>query len=418
MTSNTVIIENPPTTNGQILSTKNKLNEFYSTYKSHSSSPNISRSSSFSSIHSASSASSYLSNKPNSDSSVNKTNSNSILSSNHRKESILKLPYPVLSDHRDPSSILVLLQKETQTTSKKISNVIKQIEDYEQRLRLNIYTDNEKKTFKYERVKLKQQLDALKKHERRVSLQIDFITTKTEIKGLEDEQKQTENNQNSDESQQIKILLGKLKQKLDKMKIYMKTRNEQMKKINNTTQNLTNSNNNRKSSISSSQKQQNFYSSSTKDLNRKRPSTSVNNCHSNKRVKPTVPIIRLTSRVTSHDLNKHTIQPPIVRFINKTTDSTITTINSASPTTPASSSSTLSPPLIASTSLGYTNNNQNSLEQNEIPSVDDNDDDNELDLELDMDELFNDESCSEQTIHRLKAERNEITRQLQVKQNT
>ncbi|CAF4683753.1 unnamed protein product, partial [Rotaria sp. Silwood2] len=39
-----------------------------------------------------------------------------------------------------------------------------------------------------------QQLDALKKHERRVNLQIDFITTKTEIKGLEDEQKQIENN--------------------------------------------------------------------------------------------------------------------------------------------------------------------------------------------------------------------------------
>ncbi|CAF4806499.1 unnamed protein product, partial [Rotaria sp. Silwood2] len=79
---------------------------------------------------------------------------------------------------------------------------------------------------------------------------------------------------------------------------------------------------------------------------------------------------------------KHSTQPPIVRFINKTTDSTITTINSASPTTPASSSSTLSPSLIASTSHGDTNNIQNSLEQNEIPSVDDDDDDNELDLEF------------------------------------
>ncbi|CAF2359561.1 unnamed protein product [Rotaria sp. Silwood2] len=425
MTSNSVIIGNPPTTNGQILSTKNKLNELYSTYKSHSSSPNISRSSSFSSIHSSSSSSSCLSNKPNADSSINKIHSNSTLSSNHRKESTLKLPYPVLSDHRDPSSILVLLQKETQATSKKISNVIKQIEDYEQRLTLNIYTDNEKKTFKYERAKLKQQLDALKKHERRVNLQIDFITTKTEIKGLEDEQKQFENNQNSDESQQIKILLGKLKQKLDKMKIYMKTRNEQMKKISNTKQHLTTSNNNGKSSLSSSQKQQqqqqqqHFYSSSTKDLNRKRPSTSVNNGHSNKRLKSTVPIVRLTSRVTSHDSKKHSIQPPIVRFINKTTDSTITTINSASPTTPASSSSTLSPPLVASTSLGDMNTSQNSVEQNDIPSVDDGDDDNnELDLELDIDELFNDDSCSQQTIQRLKAERNEITRQIQVKQNT
>ncbi|CAF1003042.1 unnamed protein product [Rotaria sordida] len=414
MTSNTIITENSPTTNGQILSTKNKLNEFYSP------SLNISRSSSFSSIHSSSSSSSCLSNKPNSDSSINKINSNSTLSSNHRKESTLKLPYPVLSDHRDPSSILILLQKETQTTSKKISNVIKQIEDYEQRLTLNMYTDNEKKTFKYERAKLKQQLDALKKHERRVNLQIDFITTKTEIKGLEDEQKQIENNQHSDESQQIKILLGKLKQKLDKMKIYMKTRNEQMKKISNTKQHLTTSNNNRKSSLSSSQKQQHFCSSSTKDLNRKRPPTSVDNCHSNKRLKPTVPIVRLTSRVTSHDSKKHSTQPPIVRFINKTTDSTITTINSASPTTPASSS-TLSPPLIASTSRGDTNNIQNSLEQNEIPSVDDDDDDdddNELNLELDMNELFNDDSCSQQTIQRVKAKRNDITCQLQVKQNT
>jgi hypothetical protein len=273
MSSNSVIIENPPTTNGQRLSpTNNKLNDLYSTYKTHSSSPNLSRSSS--------SSSSVLSNKNNGNSPINKLNSNSSFSSNHRKESTsLKVPYPVLSDHRDPSSILILLQKETQTTSKKISDVIKQIDECEQRLTLNIYTDNAKKTFKYERVKLKQQLDGLKKHERRVSLQIDFITTKTEIKGLEDEQ-------NSDESQQIKILSGKLKQKLDKMKIYMKTRNEQIKKISNGKQRLTTSNNNHKSSSQKQQQQQ-----SEKDLNRKRLSTSGNNSHLNKRLKSTAPIV-------------------------------------------------------------------------------------------------------------------------------
>jgi hypothetical protein len=248
MSSNSVIIENPPTTNGQRLSpTNNKLNDLYSTYKTHSSSPNLSRSSS--------SSSSVLSNKNNGNSSINKLNSDSSFSSNHRKESTsLKVPYPVLSDHRDPSSILILLQKETQTTSKKISDVIKQISECEERLTLNLSTDNEKKILKNERVKFKQQLDGLKKHERRVNLQIDFITTKTEIKGLEDEE-------NSDESQQIKILLGKLKQKLDKMKIYMRTRNEQMKKISHGKQRGVNSNDLRKSS---SQKQQN--SSSGKDF--------------------------------------------------------------------------------------------------------------------------------------------------------
>jgi len=320
MSSNIVIIENPLTTNGQISSTNSKLNDLYSTYETHSSSPNLSHSS-------PSSSSSSLSNKKNSDSLTNKINSDSSLSLNHRKETTLKLPYPVLSDHRDPSSVLVSLQKETQTTSKKISDVIKQIDECEQRLTLNIYTDNEKKTFKYERVKLKQQLDGLKKHERRVSLQIDFITTKTEIKGLEDEQ-------NSDESQQIEILLKKLKQKLDQMKIYMRTRNEQMKKILHGKQPcLSNSNDHRK--LSSSQQQQ-----SGKD--RKRSSISTNNSHINERLKSTTPLVRLTSRVTSHESKKYSIQPPMVRFINKTTNSKI---NSASPTTPASSSSTLSPPL-------------------------------------------------------------------------
>jgi hypothetical protein len=329
MSSNCVIIENPSNTNIQLSSPT----DLYSTYKTHSSSPNLS--------HSSSSSSLSNKNNPNS-SSINKINSNS----SHRKESTLKLPYPVLSDHRDPSSILILLQKETQRTSKKISDVIQQIEECEKRLTLNLSTDNEKKTFKYERVKLKQQLDGLKKHERRVSLQIDFITTKTEIKGLEDEL-------NSDDSEQIKILLGKLKQKLDKMKIYMRQRNEQMKKISNTKQRLNNSNDNRKSS---SQKQP-----PRKDLlqNQKRSSTSGNNSHLNKRLKSTPPIVRLTSRVTSHDSKIHSIQPPIVRFINKTTNSKI---NSASPTTPASSSSTLSPPLIATTSISNANKIKKSLQ--------------------------------------------------------
>lgn len=148
-----------------------------------------------------------------------------------QKEPCVKVPYPVLSDHRDPSSVLILLQKETQTTSKKIIDVGRQIEACEQRLLSNRLSEREKKTLKNERVKLKQQLDALKKHERRVSLQIDFITTKTEIKGLEEEQKQNASVADADQNEQIKILLGKLKQKLDKMKIYMRTRNEQMKKL-------------------------------------------------------------------------------------------------------------------------------------------------------------------------------------------
>jgi len=140
------------------------------------------------------------------------------------------------------------------------------------------------------------------------------------------------------------------------MKIYMKTRNEQMKKL---------SHDNRKLSLSSSQN------------GKRSSSTSANNFHLNKRLKPTAP---------SHDSKKHSIQPPVVRFINKTTNSKI---NSASPTTPASSSSTLSPPLIVSIS-------NNIKKQNQIPSVDD--DNDELDLELNIDELFNDDSYSEQTV--------------------
>ncbi len=106
-------------------------------------------------------------------------------------------------------------------------------------------------------------------------------------------------------------------------------------------------------------------------------------------------MIRLTSRVTSHDSNKHTTQQPIVRFIDKTTN---VKINSASPTTPASSSSTLSPQLIENT-------NKKSQSQVSIDSGD------ELDLELDMDELFNDDSYSEQTVQRLKNEIHELTYQ-------
>ncbi len=133
---------NPSNTNGQLSSTNDNLNDIYSTYKTNSSSLNLSRSSSSLSANSSSSSSSCLSNKKSTNSSINKINSNSLLSSNHRKESTSKVPYPVLSDHRDPSSILILLQKETQRTSKKISDVIQQIEECEQRLILNIYTDN------------------------------------------------------------------------------------------------------------------------------------------------------------------------------------------------------------------------------------------------------------------------------------
>ncbi|CAF1322407.1 unnamed protein product [Adineta steineri] len=400
MTSTAVIMDTLPATHDHLSSSDNKLNEFYSTYEIHSPSPN----------------SSPLLNKS-SDSIVNKMNSDSSLSLTNRKESTLKLPYPVLSDHRDLSLILASLQNETQTTSKKISHVVKQIDECEQNLISSIYTENEKKIFKVKRVKIKQQLDALKKHERRVSLQIDFITTKTEIKCLDDEQKQMEDNLNSDESQQIKILSGKLKQKLDKMKVYMRTRNEQMKKIMNGKKHL---NDNKKLSISSSQKQQqqHFNSSSTtiKDLNRKRPSTSTNNSLANKRLKSAAPIVRLSSRVTSHDLKNHSIQAPIVRFINKTTDSTI---NSTSPTTPASSSSTSSPALHISTDIGNAANIiKNSLQQNELPLVDDDDDDDdELNLELDIDELFNEDSYSEQTMQRFKSGINELTCQFQVKQD-
>ncbi|CAF3964896.1 unnamed protein product, partial [Rotaria sordida] len=184
------------------------------------------------------------------------------LSFNNRKESTIKLPYPVIYDHRDPSSVLILLQKETQTTSKKILDIIQQIENCEKYLTENIQLDKNKKSFKYERVKLKQQLDGLKKHERRINLQIDFITTKIEIKGLEDERKQFMNEKNFDENKQINILSGKLKQKLDKMKIYMRTRNEQMKKLIHGKQRSSTSNESRQKLSTSHKPQQHHLNSS------------------------------------------------------------------------------------------------------------------------------------------------------------
>jgi len=190
------------------------------------------------------------------------------------------------------------------------------------------------------------------------------------------------NNKNSDEYKQIEILLKKLKQKLDQMKIYMRNRNEQMKKIHNDKSTSKQS--------SSSQKLQS-------DLVKKRPSSSstASSSHSNKHFKSMThvhnkpPVVRLASRLTSHQSKSHPIQTPTVRFLNKTTDSTI---NSSSPITPASSSSTLSPPLIASTSTEDTNN----LPQNKIPPVLE---DGEIDVEFDIDELFDDDPYSKTRHH-------------------
>ena len=285
--------------------------------------------------------------------------------SNRTKDATIKLPYPVLSDHRDPASVLILLQKETQATSKKIIDVNQQIETCEKRLLSTSSSEQEKKTLKYERVKCKQQLDALKKHERRVNLQIDFMTTKTEIKGLEDEQKQNENDDNQEQTQQIEILLRKLKQKLDKMKIYMRARNEQMRKTingknkssNQSAQELT-----RSTSQNQVCKRTAFFHRSKMIFgffyflflllkNCKRSTVTNNGISSNKRLKSVHPTLHLSSRLTHQNSKNHSnrIAPPIVRFLNKTTDSMT---NSASPTTPASSSSTLSSPLAVSTSAG------------------------------------------------------------------
>jgi hypothetical protein len=348
----TLLMDNSSTTNDLSLSPNNNLNDLYSTFETNS----LSRSSSVDS--------SCSSNKNHLEAQTSSTNS---------KDSTIKVPYPVLSDHRDPSIVLILLQKETQTTSKKILDVLKQIEDCEKRLTSNSLSEKTKTSLKYQRIQRKQQLDALKKHERRVNLQIDYITNKTEIKGLEDEQQQQQqmtNDKNSDEYKQIEILAKKLRQKLDQMKVYMRTRNEQMKKI-----------------------------VTSKD-NRKRPSSSsiASTSHSNKHFKPAIhhhhhhkpPVVRLASRLTNHpSKSHHPIQTPTVRFLNKTTDSTI---NSSSPTTPASSSSTLSPPLIASTSTEDVNNISNSLPSNKIPPILE---DGEIDVEFDIDELFDEDSYSE-----------------------
>ena len=243
----------------------------------------------------------------------------SIDSSQSTKDSSVKLPYPVLADHRHPPTVLVLLQGETQTTSKKILDVNKQINEIEKRLSTNFLSDRHGQTLKFQRIQRKQQLDALKKHERRVNLQIDYITTKIEIQNLGDELTQMNDKKTSDEYKQIEILVRKLKQKLDQMKIYMRTRNEQMKKEG-------------QEKKSSSQDNRNL-------------SLSTGNHQSNKHLKThsKFPAVRL--------VKSHPKQTPTVRFLNKTTDST--TMNSVSPTTPASSSSTLSPPLIATTSTEH-----------------------------------------------------------------
>ena len=135
--------------------------------------------------------------------------------------------------------------------------------------------------------------------------------------------------------------------------------------------------------------------------NLKRSSTSIGNSQMQKRSKPIVPTIRLTSRVTSHDSST---QPGIVRFVNKTADSKT---NSTSPTTPGSSSSISSPP---------------SLTINELPSGDavddDDDDDDELDMDLNIDELFDDDPYAEQTVQRSKLGMNQDACPLAVNPNS
>jgi hypothetical protein len=204
MSSDLTLKNNSSTTNSLSSSPDNNLNDLYSTFETYS----LSRSSS-----------------------VDSSSLEAQTSSTTSKDSSIKVPYPVLSDHRDPSSVLTLLQKETQTTAKKIFDVSKQIEDCEKRLMSHSVSEKTRTSLKYQRMQRKQQLDALKKHERRVNLQIDYITTKSEIKSLEDEQQQMTNEKNSDEYKQIEILGKKLRQKLDQMKIYMRTRNDQMKKV-------------------------------------------------------------------------------------------------------------------------------------------------------------------------------------------
>ena len=62
-------------------------------------------------------------------------------------------------------------------------------------------------------------------------------------------------------------------------------------------------------------------------------------------------------------------------------------MNSVSPTTPASSSSTLSPPLIASTST----DERHSMRNKTPPILED----GEIDVEFDIDELFTDDQYAE-----------------------
>lgn len=279
--------------------------------------------------------------------------STSIDLSQSTKDSSIKLPYPVLADHRHPPTVLVHLQNETQTTSKKILDVSKQINEIEKRLSANYLSDRHSQTLKCQRIQRKQQLDALKKHERRVNLQIDYITTKIEIQNLDDELTQMNDKKTSDEYKQIEILVRKLKQKLDQMKIYMRARNEEMKK-----------------EIQEKK--------STLHDNRKRSLSTGNHQQMNKHMKThsKIPVVRLAK--------SHPKQTPTVRFLNKTTDST--TMNSVSPTTPASSSSTLSPPLIATTSTEHIH------QQNKTPPMLE---DGEIDTEFDIDELFTDDPYSD-----------------------
>lgn len=162
--------------------------------------------------------------------SINFSEAQTSASSTATKDSSVKVPYPVLSDHRDPKLILPLLQKETQTASKKILDVTQLVENLEKKLMSNHLSEKDRKSFKFECIRRKQQLDALKKHERRVNLQIDYITMKTEIRCLEEKLSLVESEVNSAEKKQIESLAKKLKQKLDQMKIYMRKRNEEMKK--------------------------------------------------------------------------------------------------------------------------------------------------------------------------------------------
>ncbi|UJR22907.1 hypothetical protein I4U23_025935 [Adineta vaga] len=325
---------------------------------------------------------------------MDSSNAQASASSNHSKEATAKIPYPILSDHRDPTLILTLLQKETQTTSKKILEVTQLVETYEKKLSSNHVPDKDRKSLKFECIRRKQQLDALKKHERRVNLQIDYITMKTEIRCLEDKRLLINDDNNSTEKKQIETLERKLKQKLEQMKIYMRKRNEEMKKLLNEKQKSSSSSDGNRRQSTSDQKTQQQTTSS--DLNRKRSLPVTKASHSNKHFKSTTSnhskqaIVRLASRLSNHQTKSQPMQTPTVRFLKKTTDSTINNGNSVSPTTPASSSSTLSPPLIATTSTGDdATNTSKSLQRNTNHSVED---DGEPDLEFDVDELFIDDS--------------------------